>query len=766
VQTDTVSTFKDFTVPKMSLERWYHLVVTRNNGTTKVYLNGEESSSGGQTQIPDLTIDQIGRYTNGASGFWYNGMLDEVKIYNYKITLDEIRENYNQGIQNVLSKTQDDKQFDGLVGWWKMDEPSWSGNTDEVIDYSGAGNHGTATNANSTTTAKFGRAGEFNATDEYITLTNGSSFSNLNTSDFTVAGWFRTSDNTKNWQGILTTSNSVHFMFIYIHPNRIYSYFYLDGDAGNIQVLYSPSGGIANNTWYHFAYTREMDTGVSKLYLDGEEINSLVAVGNTGNAQSALYISDNSTNNFDGALDDMRIYKRALSGGEVRGLYELAPAPVGYWKMDEMSGTTVVDSSGHGNDTAFGGAPTWQARGKTGSALDFDGTDDEVTISYANQNGLDVNQGSISAWIYWTGTSGWDNIVAMTNGSVSGYKLGVNSSNNAVTFFCLNPLGASGAYAINFSDPSSLPREEWHHVAVTFEYATGTTARLYVDGVEVNNYTSVAACLKPTSGAFDIGHSSTTGLGSGYWQGKIDDLKIFNYPMTARQVALEYDGGGPVGYWKFDKGEGETAYDYSGNSNDGTVFVGTGGSNTATTTMWTNGATGKINGSLDFDGTDDYVGVSSGYSFDDKTEISISTWVKVNGGDNDYIIELPESGGGGNGPGIHYISGNIDYHIVTHSDNSFTDVNFTPVIGTWYHVLLTYDGVTLKGYKNGEFIGSHDVTLGTGIKHATGETNIGRFGSAGFYSDAQIDEVKIYNYALTPEEVRRDFNGGFATNFK
>jgi len=56
-----------------------------------------------------------------------------------------------------------------------------------------------------------------------------------------------------------------------------------------------------------------------------------------------------------------------------------------------------------------------------------------------------------------------------------------------------------------------------------------------------------------------------------YFPGKIDHVRIYDYARTPAQIAWDYNRGAPVGWWKFDKGEGLTAYDSSGNENNGTL---------------------------------------------------------------------------------------------------------------------------------------------------------------------------------------------------
>ncbi len=82
---------------------------------------------------------------------------------------------------------------------------------------------------------------------------------------------------------------------------------------------------------------------------------------------------------FQGFLDETRIYNRALSPSEVRQLYNFAPGPIRYYKLDDGSGTAPVDSSGNGVTGSVNGNPVW-SQGKYGKGLKLDGTGDSLQI--------------------------------------------------------------------------------------------------------------------------------------------------------------------------------------------------------------------------------------------------------------------------------------------------------------------------------------------------------------------------------------------------
>lgn len=73
---------RDFTVPSMSLNTWYHCTIIGSAAGIRLYLNGSESSSGLLATLSAINIDQIGKYFTSAPAYIFNGKLDEIAIWN------------------------------------------------------------------------------------------------------------------------------------------------------------------------------------------------------------------------------------------------------------------------------------------------------------------------------------------------------------------------------------------------------------------------------------------------------------------------------------------------------------------------------------------------------------------------------------------------------------------------------------------------------------------------------------------------------------
>ena len=96
----------------------------------------------------------------------------------------------------------------------------------------------------------------------------------------------------------------------------------------------------------------------------------------------------------------------------------------------------------------------------------------------------------------------------------------------------------------------------------------------YVNGILVG---SAASCIPDTTGPLYIG-----GINGGYGAtGIIDQVRLYDYTRTPAQIALDYNRGGPVGWWKFDDCQGSVAYDSSGIGNTGNISIGPSGTQTS-----------------------------------------------------------------------------------------------------------------------------------------------------------------------------------------
>jgi len=196
-----------------------------------------------------------------------------------------------------------------------------------------------------------------------------------------------------------------------------------------------------------------------------------------------------------------------------------------------------------------------------------------------------------------------------------------------------------------------------------------------------------------------------------------------------------------VGWWRLDEGSGTTAFDSSGNGNDGTILGNP---------QW---VAGKVGGALDFDGDGDYVNCGNDPIFDITEEITLTVWVNSN--DNGNSAHNCWLGKGDNAYAIKHQSGNyLEFFIYDgawHSTNYSTDI--TSLNGDWHHMAGTFDGSELKFYLDGELAANlvYSGTIGTAAHNVT----IGENSQAtGRYFDGMLDDPRIYNEALSQNDIK------------
>lgn len=217
------------------------------------------------------------------------------------------------------------------------------------------------------------------------------------------------------------------------------------------------------------------------------------------------------------------------------------PDLLGWWKLDDGTGSIAVDSSGNGNNGTFVGGPEWVA-GKFGSALLFDGLGGE-RVSIGN---LDVESGSITITCWFNAsnldTPGQDpRMVSKAVGGESNdhfwmvssareggekrlrFRLKTNSSTTTTTL-----VGGNGN-----PEDRAIPLNEWTHAAATWD---GTTMRLYMNSFEVGSATrgGTSVAVDPTVGAA-IGNQPV-GAENRPFDGMIDDVRIYTKALTVEEI--------------------------------------------------------------------------------------------------------------------------------------------------------------------------------------------------------------------------------------
>ena len=163
--------------------------------------------------------------------------------------------------------------------------------------------------------------------------------------------------------------------------------------------------------------------------------------------------------------------------------------------------------------------------------------------------------------------------------------------------------------------------------------------------------------------------------------------------------------------------------------------------------VWVDGLTGEA---IAFNGTNSYVLAPNSAAFNSTTQVTMEAWVYAGEQKTAKIIEKGDWDGHGIGQD-KWQGWQAD--IVT-ADGQKYSVDWgqgRPTLNTWYHVAYTYDGSDLRLYVNGVEVKS--VAAGGSLKVNTRPVSIGADGSAQKFFNGTIDQARIYNSALTAEQI-------------
>ncbi|MHC4175343.1 MAG: LamG domain-containing protein, partial [Planctomycetota bacterium] len=496
---------------------------------------------------------------------------------------------------------------------------------------------------------------------------------------------------------------------------------------------------------------------------------------------------------------------------------------VGWWKLDETSGETAYDSSGNGNVGTLQGDPVWQPLGgKVGGALEFDGIDDYVDCGSDASLDI-TNEITIAAWVKTNDSGNSQFNPYVTKGDrtyglkhhsrntmefviYDGYwrttHFPVDSSFNGVWHHLAGTYDGSqlklyidGTLEVTTAHKGSIASNTANlDIARNSEEA----GRFYdgaIDDVRIYNYALSpdeietiyrvkAVKPRPVDGAV-VGPATKVELSWApgieaashkvFFGSEADELALLaevTSPAYAELPALEKDAqyywridevrangtvvsgdiwsfttsGRLIGWWKLDEASGGTAEDSSGSDHSGTLHGDPGWQPTG----------GKVGGALKLDGDGDYVKISDESDFDLTGQITVAAWIKARAFDKERQAIVTK---GGSAWRLHrnLKTDNIRFNITYgYEPSAVGKVNVND--GQWHHIVGAYDGAKVCLYVDGELDGSKKTSKSIMTNNepvCIGENSE----QTGRYWNGLIDDVRIYNYALSHDEVAAFYQG-------
>ena len=399
--------------------------------------------------------------------------------------------------------------------------------------------------------------------------------------------------------------------------------------------------------------------------------------------------------------------------------------------------STWYDTSKNNNDGTLENTMVFQ----TGGWLEFDGTDDYIT--FGDINVLDgASEASFEVIFYHTVASSSDFGRYLDKGGDS-YRMVYA---NPEIVYRINNSNAQTGF-----DPT---KEKWYHTIGTY---TSGDFKFYVNGDEEFTTSNITGLISNNTTGFTIGATST---GTFDFTGNMSKVRLYDKVLSPTEVKQNYYGGPIVtdglifavdgsNLVSYESGSA-TAYSLTG-SNDGTLNKGVSFSP-------------ENGGVLYFDGSDDYIEFTDNYigtelAISNAQDYTLEAWIKVetsSGTTTSAATIVGQTSSTGYGFQVGVSSGKPRINYGARSTSNFYSSEFE--YNEWIHVtLVKLPNAGCRGFLNGVV----DTTFGSSLAISSPSDGALRLGNAsprvtGYY-DGAIGPVRIYNRALSDEEVAQNY---------
>ncbi len=209
-------------------------------------------------------------------------------------------------------------------------------------------------------------------------------------------------------------------------------------------------------------------------------------------------------------------------------------APVANWRFED-SGSSVLDSSGNGNNGLLENGAGRIAGTQGGNKLILDGVDDRVIISPVSANASNMTAFTLMAWIRPSANSGI--ILRKGNQDLGRFNFGLTFDGRL--FLRVGYTAQTGAW----TTAQTLAHDTWTHVAVSYPGGTGADPVFYIDGAAVTQteVSTPAGDVAPDSSYLYIGNNqdfvNRSQGGSSAFMGRMDDVRIYNSALPGGAIA-------------------------------------------------------------------------------------------------------------------------------------------------------------------------------------------------------------------------------------
>jgi Concanavalin A-like lectin/glucanases superfamily len=478
--------------------QWYHVAATWDGSNVRIYVNGQLDNTP-TARSGTIATDTRPVYIGGrATTDQFHGMMRDVRLYNRALSAAEIA------------------RVSGLLGHWRFAEGSGTA----AADSSGLANSATLYGGASWTTDCVG--------NHNALLTNGAGGYARTNANFdppdvgTVAFWMRSNGNPPALGRIFGVGGDWEARQM---PNGVVVFDLCGEGGGNLETTLPLN--VAGR-WYHLAATFDSTDDSYAIYIDGQ----LHKAGTNSNAmiqRPAAILSfgrrTGSTEYWQGAMRDFRVYNRRLCPSEIAELYGL----VGHWELDASSGALAADSSGLGRDGTVIGTANWKP-GAVDRCLQLNGA---TRVEISSLMGAPRNV-TVAGWAYLSAPdSGGSELISI--GDYFAIRIDENGGNTNAFFF-------NGITWPSVSVNQTFDGTGWHHFAAVFNDDTNFF-KLYIDGAEAASLTTTESISYTGLGTKTVIGCHGDGETTRDFFGRVDDLRAYNRALCPAEIQVLHQLG-------------------------------------------------------------------------------------------------------------------------------------------------------------------------------------------------------------------------------
>ncbi|WP_328430560.1 LamG-like jellyroll fold domain-containing protein [Streptomyces sp. NBC_00443] len=563
--------------------------------------------------------------------------------------------------------------------------------------------------------------------------------------------------------------------------------------AGIVRAMQAAPGGVKASEWTHLVGSYSATSDEMNLYVNGQ-LAGTTTYDSPWDARRGLQIGAGSYSGqpgsfFPGAIDELQIFDKPVSSGEVTRLYGKDSLISGrsaraVFPLDEQAtdsagnATTVLTGAAEVASATFSGGVTPGQPGIAGKALTLDGNDDYASTGRPLLN----NQRSfaVSAWAKLPKTKP-DHaavVVAQAGTHRPGLELYYSKTYDrwAVNQYSSDTSTATPIRAMQ-ADGQTAFGDTWTHLMGVHD-TVANKLTLYVNGVKAGETDLQAGWY--AGGAVQIGAGSYDGAPGSFFAGQIDEVSLFDRPISADEVRQMFRQRPLVkGRWLLDEATTSTPATSPDAAENRALTLG-GGAKTGF--GWVD------NGALELDGVDDYAATATS-PVDTSTSFTVMGWAQsaaeptagaavlsAPGASNSaFAVRHVPAAAGQAGAGRWQISmpdsDAADATVVRTENQQFYDAR------DWNHLTLVYDGFAKEArlYVNGQLEEvacadadgdgvSDDTTCADRLSwsenvlsyKASGGLQIGRARTAGAWGEywpGAIDDVWAFQGALSDSQI-------------